>query len=67
MRPLETKIFGSFTVEIHVDDNSQDPREWGQGDELDPAILEQWRRGAGGGHRFNLATIHRAATQTSRS
>lgn len=45
MRALESKQFGSFVVEIYFDDCSEDPRTWGQGDDLDPAILKQWQNG----------------------
>lgn len=45
MKPLETKIFGSFVVEIHYCIMPSDPRSWGQGGDLDANILKQWQDG----------------------
>jgi hypothetical protein len=44
MKPLESKTFGCFTVEIHYDDSPTDPRDWSN-ENLDPKILEQWKDG----------------------
>jgi hypothetical protein len=45
VKPLESEKFGPFTVEIHFDDNSQDPREWGHGNDLPQEIIKQWQEG----------------------
>lgn len=44
-KPIESKQFGDFIVSLYYDDSPDDPRTWGQGDDLCPEILKQWAAG----------------------